>query len=150
MALHLHCAVTHVVQVGLLGPDGEDLPLHLEGKGAVGTSTVLRCDDAQNTFTFTDVTVSSVAVCPLSGLVYGTCTGVLGGRIISVHSCSASGVTHPLCCVCTCPVVPVGWCLHPVFDHTSGSRSRCHRPLRCVCTHPGTHLLMGASCLVPG
>jgi aminopeptidase N len=48
------------LKVGLLGPDGQDLPLHLEGKGAVGTSTVLRCDAAENTFTFTDVTVEPV------------------------------------------------------------------------------------------
>lgn len=47
-----------MLQVGLLGPDGQDLPLHLEGKGAAGTSTVLRCDAAENTFTFTDVPVS--------------------------------------------------------------------------------------------
>jgi aminopeptidase N len=47
-------------QVGLLGPDGDDLPLHLEGQGAVGTSTVLRCDAASNSFTFTDVPVEPV------------------------------------------------------------------------------------------
>lgn len=49
-------------QVGLLGPDGSDLPLHLEGKGAVGNSTVLRCDAAKNSFTFTDVAVSQMVV----------------------------------------------------------------------------------------
>eukprot|EP00878_Enallax_costatus_P011824 GHUV01012345.1.p1 GENE.GHUV01012345.1~~GHUV01012345.1.p1 ORF type:complete len:544 (+),score=203.91 GHUV01012345.1:419-2050(+) len=48
------------VKVGLLGPDGADLPLHLEGKGSVGTSTVLRCDAEKNTFTFTDVPVEPV------------------------------------------------------------------------------------------
>jgi len=48
------------LKVGLLGPDGQDLPLHLEGKGAVGTSTVLRCDAATNSFTFTDVPVEPV------------------------------------------------------------------------------------------
>lgn len=48
------------LKVGLLGPDGQDLPLHLEGKGDVGTSTVLRCDDATNSFTFTDVQVEPV------------------------------------------------------------------------------------------
>jgi hypothetical protein len=57
-----------LLQVGLLGPDGQDLPLHLEGKGAVGTSTVLRCDADTNTFTFTDVQVrggglGNVCVC---------------------------------------------------------------------------------------
>lgn len=52
-------------QVGLLGPDGQDLQLHLEGKGDVGTSTVLRCDAAENTFTFTDVPVSSSESRPL-------------------------------------------------------------------------------------
>eukprot|EP00775_Hariotina_reticulata_P008908 gene8909-9085_t len=48
------------LKVGLLGPDGADLPLHLEGKGDVGTSTVLRCDAASNSFTFTDVPVEPV------------------------------------------------------------------------------------------
>eukprot|EP00879_Flechtneria_rotunda_P017716 GHRR01018571.1.p1 GENE.GHRR01018571.1~~GHRR01018571.1.p1 ORF type:complete len:756 (+),score=282.34 GHRR01018571.1:954-3221(+) len=48
------------LKVGLLGPDGTDLPLHLEGKGDVGTSTVLRCDDTANTFTFTDIEVEPV------------------------------------------------------------------------------------------
>jgi len=52
-----------LLQVGLLGPDGQDLPLHLEGKGDVGTSTVLRCDSATNSFTFTDVPVSSWGGC---------------------------------------------------------------------------------------
>jgi hypothetical protein len=46
-----------LLQVGLLGPDGQDLPLHLEGQGAVGSSTVLRCDAERNSFTFTDVQV---------------------------------------------------------------------------------------------
>lgn len=45
----------------MLGPDGADLPLHLEGQGAVGTSTVLRCDAEKNTFTFTDVPVGACA-----------------------------------------------------------------------------------------
>lgn len=56
----LCCVLYYVLcaQVGLLGPDGQDLPLHLEGKGDVGTSTILRCDAAQNSFTFTDVPVS--------------------------------------------------------------------------------------------
>ena len=55
----LHCPALHcaALQVGLLGPDGADLPLHLEGGGALGTSTVLRCDAESNTFTFTDVPV---------------------------------------------------------------------------------------------
>eukprot|EP00883_Tetradesmus_obliquus_P009281 jgi/Sobl393_1/20078/SZX79151.1 len=48
------------LKVGLLGPDGQDLPLHLEGKGDLGASTVLRCDAEHNSFTFTDVAVEPV------------------------------------------------------------------------------------------
>jgi aminopeptidase N len=54
-----------LLQVGLLGPDGADLPLHLEGKGAVGSSTVLRCDAEHNSFTFTDVAVRTAIALPL-------------------------------------------------------------------------------------
>lgn len=45
------------VRVGLLGPDGKDLPLRLQGREGedLGTETVLRCDQATNTFVFTDV-----------------------------------------------------------------------------------------------
>lgn len=52
-----HVLVVACHQVGLLGPDGSDIELHLEGKGSVGTAAVLRCDKDKNTFTFTDVAV---------------------------------------------------------------------------------------------
>lgn len=42
------------LRVGLLGPDGRDLPLRLQGGGEdLGTETVLRCDKETNTFVFT-------------------------------------------------------------------------------------------------
>jgi aminopeptidase N len=49
------------VKVGLIGPDGKDLPLRLQGSDAdLGTTTVLRCDAATNTFVFTGVTARPV------------------------------------------------------------------------------------------
>lgn len=43
--------------IGLIGPDGKDLPLRLEGEGAAGAATtrVLEVTEAQQTFTFVDV-----------------------------------------------------------------------------------------------
>jgi aminopeptidase N len=42
--------------IGLLGPDGADLPLKLEGEtSATGTTRVLELTEAQQTFTFVDV-----------------------------------------------------------------------------------------------
>jgi aminopeptidase N len=44
--------------IGLIGPDGKDLPLHLEGEpGAQGTTRVLELTQSQQTFTFLDVPV---------------------------------------------------------------------------------------------
>ena len=44
--------------VGLIGPDGADLPLRLEGEpDAQGTTRVLNISEAQQTFTFVDVPV---------------------------------------------------------------------------------------------
>jgi hypothetical protein len=63
----LHVLLPLPLQVGLLGPDGQDLPLHLEGKGAVGSSTVLRCDAEHNSFTFTDVPVSAATCSSATG-----------------------------------------------------------------------------------
>jgi hypothetical protein len=76
-----------LLQVGLLGPDGADLPLHLEGKGAVGSSTVLRCDAEHNTFTFTDVTVRQAATPCSAGSVAG-----VAAHIVNTASC--------VCAVC--------------------------------------------------
>ncbi|MEM5316099.1 aminopeptidase N [Paraburkholderia sp. JHI869] len=42
--------------IGLIGPDGADLPLRLEGEAAAhGTTRVLELTEAQQTFTFADV-----------------------------------------------------------------------------------------------
>ncbi|MCP3706460.1 aminopeptidase N [Paraburkholderia sp. CNPSo 3274] len=42
--------------IGLIGPDGADLPLRLEGEAAAhGTTRVLELTDTQQTFTFADV-----------------------------------------------------------------------------------------------
>ncbi|HEY1609694.1 MAG TPA: aminopeptidase N [Paraburkholderia sp.] len=44
--------------IGLIGPDGNDLPLRLEGEAnAVGTTRVLEMTDVQQTFAFVDVPV---------------------------------------------------------------------------------------------
>ncbi|MFT0169043.1 aminopeptidase N [Paraburkholderia mimosarum] len=44
--------------IGLIGPDGADLPLRLEGEAAAqGTTRVLELTEAQQTFTFADVMV---------------------------------------------------------------------------------------------
>jgi len=46
------------IAMGLLGPDGQDMPLHLQIGGAtkeLGTSTVLRFNTAEETFVFTNV-----------------------------------------------------------------------------------------------
>ncbi|PYE23807.1 alanyl aminopeptidase [Paraburkholderia silvatlantica] len=44
--------------IGLIGPDGADLPLRLEGEAAAhGTTRVLELTDTQQTFTFADVMV---------------------------------------------------------------------------------------------
>jgi aminopeptidase N len=44
--------------IGLIGPDGKDVPLHLEGEPiAQGTTRVLELTEAQQTFTFVDVPV---------------------------------------------------------------------------------------------
>lgn len=44
------------IAVGLLGKDGHDLPLTLEGASApAGTTTVLLLDGAEKTFTFVNV-----------------------------------------------------------------------------------------------
>jgi aminopeptidase N len=41
------------LKVGLIGPDGKDLPLKLQGSGEeLGTTTVLKCDKETNTFVF--------------------------------------------------------------------------------------------------
>ncbi|GBF99642.1 peptidase M1 family [Raphidocelis subcapitata] len=44
------------IKVGLLGPDGRDLPLRLQGSDEeLGTTTVLRCDKETCTYVFTGV-----------------------------------------------------------------------------------------------
>jgi len=50
------------VKVGLLGPDGAELPLRLQGQEGqeLGTSTVLRCDKDTHDFVFTGVEVEPV------------------------------------------------------------------------------------------
>lgn len=47
------------VAVGLVGPDGKDMELTLDGK-SVGTTTVLRFDKAEATYTFTGVEAKPV------------------------------------------------------------------------------------------
>jgi hypothetical protein len=83
-----------LLQVGLLGPDGRDLPLHLEGKGAVGSSTVLRCDAEHNSFTFTDVTVRAQrclrAVWLYDSALYATAAGVCIGSMCCSSLCAAN------------------------------------------------------------
>ncbi len=47
--------------VGLVGPDGHDLPLHLDGQPAVaGTTAILQVREAAQRFVFTDVRVRPV------------------------------------------------------------------------------------------
>ena len=46
-------------QVGLLGPDGKDMPLRMGGKD-LGTTTVLKADAATNTFVFEGVEAEPV------------------------------------------------------------------------------------------
>ena len=49
------------VAVGLIGPDGADLPLRLAGESAAGDTTrVLELTEAEQTFVFEDVTVEPV------------------------------------------------------------------------------------------
>lgn len=50
------------LKVGLLGPDGHDLPLRLKGQSEdLGTTTVLRVDQAEQEFVFTHVPCQPVA-----------------------------------------------------------------------------------------
>jgi len=50
------------IAVGLLGPDGKDLPLKLQGKAEeLGTTTVLRFNKAEDSFVFVDVEAAPVA-----------------------------------------------------------------------------------------
>jgi len=51
------------IAMGLLGPDGKDIPLHLQEDGStreLGTSTVLRFSAAAQTFVFTNVSARPV------------------------------------------------------------------------------------------